>query len=108
MAQIQMTAELSAALIVRMQAEYGQQAVSNFALDILLDSANAEIARLGAVLTQKDAHITSLTERARSAETQVEDMKRADDPKRAKVMGAADKVKQHRADRINGTDPHKQ
>jgi hypothetical protein len=108
MAQIQMTAELSATLIVRMQAEYGQQAVSNFALDILLDLANAEIARLGAVLTQKDAHITSLMERVCSVEMQIEDMKRAADPKRAEVMGAADKVTQRRADRINGTDPHKQ
>jgi hypothetical protein len=91
-----MTEALSGALIARFQAEYGQQAVSNFALDILLDSANAEVARLQLECTRKDDVHAALNERVRAAEAQVEEMKRALDPKRAEVMGAADKVKQRR------------
>ena len=102
MAQIQMTEALSGALILRFQGEYGQQAVSNFALDILLDSANARIGELLADLKRKDELIAALNERARAAEAQLEEMKRASDPKRAQVMGAADKVKA----RLNGPNAH--
>jgi hypothetical protein len=98
MASIQMTEALSSALIVRFQAEYGQQSVSNFALDILLDSATAEIVRL-------QSANAALMERVRLAESQLEDMKQAADPKRAEVMGAADQVKQRRQVK-NGTDTH--
>ena len=108
MAQIQMTEALSAALIVRMQAEYGQQAVSNFALDILLDSANAQIVQLTEDLKLKEKIHASLSERVRLAEDQIEAMKRANDPKRAEVMGAADEVKQRRTEKKNGPNSHTQ
>lgn len=101
MAQIQMSEALSAALIARFQGEYGQQAVSNFALDILLDSANAQIAELLADVKRKDELTAALMERVRLTESQLEDLKRVNDPKRAAVMGAADKVK-HRA---SNSDP---
>jgi hypothetical protein len=96
MAQIQMTEQLAGALILRLQSEYGTQAVSNFALDILLDAANAEVVKL------REAN-AALTERVRVSEAQLEDMKQAADPKRAEVMGAADSVKQRRA---NGSNSH--
>jgi hypothetical protein len=99
MAQIQMTPELSAALIARMQAEYGQQALSNFALDILLDSANAEIARLVADGARKDELNATLQKRALDAEAQVETYKQANDPHRATVMSAAERVRHARAER---------
>ncbi len=64
MAQIQMTEALSSALIVRLQTEYGQQAVSNFALDILLDGANAEMLR---AISAKDELNAALSQRAEAA-----------------------------------------
>jgi len=100
-----MTEALSAALIARMQGEYGQQALSNFALDILLDIANAEIARLQMDVTHKEGLNAALSERVREALEQIEQMKQANDPKRAAVMGAADKVKKLQAD-TNGTNSH--
>jgi hypothetical protein len=103
MATITMTPELSAALLARLQGEYGQQALSNFALDILLDSANNEILRLAAASNLKDETIQALTERARGAEDALEQMKRKADKKRATVMGAADEVKRRQA---NGTNAH--
>ena len=103
MAYIQMNEALSAALIARLQGEYGTQAVSNFALDILLDSANAEILRLTAASKLKDETIQALNERARNVEAQVEELKRKADKRRAVVMGAADEVKRRQ---VNGTDPH--
>jgi RecA/RadA recombinase len=105
-AQIQMTEALSSALIVRFQSEYGQQSVSNFALDILLDSANAEIARLQLEGTRKDELIAALMEKARLSETMIETLKQAADAKRAEVMGAADRVRHRRAMKVNGSDPH--
>lgn len=99
MAQIQMTEQLAGALILRLQSEYGTQAVSNFALDILLDAANVEVVKL------REANAT-LWERAQTAESLLEEMKRAADPKRAEVMGAADDVKKRQA--ANGTNQHKQ
>lgn len=105
MAQIQMTPELSAALIARMQAEYGQQALSNFALDILLDSANANIATLLKDVQAKDEVIGSLRERAKVIEEELEKFRQADDPKRREVIGGADKVRRLQADRINGSNP---
>ncbi len=104
MAQIQMTEALSGALILRFQGEYGSQAVSNFALDILLDSAHAQIAELLADIKRKDELNAALNERARAAEAQLEEMKRASDKQRSDVMGAADSVKKRRAD--NGANPH--
>lgn len=103
MAQIQMTEALSSALILRFQAEYGQQAVSNFALDILLDAANAQIAALLADVVRKDELIAALGERIKVSEGQLEDLKQSIDPKRAKVMGAAETVKKRQA---HGTNPH--
>jgi hypothetical protein len=101
MAQIQMTEALAGALIQRLQAEYGTQAVSNFALDILLDAANAEVARLQGEIKAKDAAHAALSERVKVVEGQIEDMKQAADPKRAEVMGAADSVKQRKANGSN-------
>lgn len=99
MATITMTPDLSAALLGRLQAEYGQQALSNFALDILLDSANAEIARLTTAIVQKDEITNALSERVRLANAQLEEFKQAQDPKRAEVMGSADKVRELQAKR---------
>jgi hypothetical protein len=95
MAQIQMTEQLAGALIQRLQAEYGTQAVSNFALDILLDAANAELAKLREINA-------GLMVRVKSNEEQLEELKRAADPKRAEVMGAADSVKKRQA--VNGAN----
>lgn len=103
MAQIQMTEALSGALIVRLQGEYGQLSVANFALDILLDAANAEIARLRTELVTKEQANGALMERVQRTEAQIEDFKRAQDPKRAELMGAADTVKQRQ---VNGSNPH--
>ena len=72
MAQIQMTEALSAALILRFQGEYGQQAVSNFALDLLLDSANAQIQELLVDVRRKDELNAALMERVRVTEGQLE------------------------------------
>ncbi len=99
-----MTPDLSAALIARLQVEYGQQALSNFALDILLDSANGEIQRLTAASKLKDETVQALSERARMAEDALEVLKRKVDKRRARVMGAADDVKRRQA--ANGTDAH--
>jgi hypothetical protein len=96
MAQIQMTEQLAGALILRLSSEYGTQAVSNFALDILLDAANAEVVKL------REANAT-LWERAQTAESLLEEMKRAADTKRAEVMGAAEAVKLRKA---NGSNSH--
>jgi hypothetical protein len=108
MAQIQMTEALSAALIARMQGEYGQQALSNFALDILLDTANTEIARLLADSARKDETLVTQKEQIQAMRAELEVFRQANDPHRREVMGAADEVKQRRTDRINGSNPHKQ
>ena len=92
-----MTEALSAALIQRFQAEYGQQAVSNFALDILLDSANAQIAELLADVRRKDELTAALMVRVRLLESSLEESKSAADEKRAAVMGAAESVKKRQA-----------
>ena len=105
MAQIQMTEALAGALIQRFQGEYGQQAVSNFALDILLDQANGQIKTLLEDIIRKDELNAALNERATKAEAQIEEMKRAADPKRADVMGAADRVKNRQAGK-NGANAH--
>jgi hypothetical protein len=86
MAQIQMTEALSAAL------------------DLLLDSANAQIAELLADVRRKDDLTAALMERIRRSEAEMEDMKRALDEKRAQVMGAADTVKKRQA--AHGTNAH--
>lgn len=102
-----MTPELSAALIKRCQDEHGATVIANFALDMLLDSANAEIARLLAAGKAKDELNAGLMNRVRFAEELLEELKRANDPHRAEVMGAADKVRKLQVDRINGSDSDK-
>ncbi len=99
-----MTEALSAALILRFQGEYGQQAVSNFALDLLLDSANAQIQELLVDVRRKDELNAALMERVRVTEGQLEELKQAQDPKRAEVMGAAENIKKRQAER--GANAH--
>lgn len=85
MAQINMTPELSSALIERLSSEYGHTSASNFALDIMVDSANCQIV----ALTDRCA---ALEARCKTAEANCEELRTQLDPKR---KARAEQRKQH-------------
>jgi len=83
LSQISLSTEALLRLVRRLQIEYGETSCSNFALDEQLNEIRIENERLAKVLTEKEAVIASLVDRAQQAEKDCELLREQIDPKRA-------------------------
>lgn len=92
MAQIPLTPEFLLKIISRSEKEYGQTALSNFALDLLLDEANGEIARLRENIINLEEQNRALHTRCRQADADNETLREQLDEKRKGRFRGADKT----------------
>lgn len=82
MANINLTPEFSLKLINRLQNEYGATSAANFAMDIMLEEANAAIQHLQQALAESQADAAAVRERLIVSEQNNEELKKQLDPSR--------------------------
>jgi len=82
MAQIDTRHEALLRLVQRLQKEYGETSIANFALDEQLNQAEAHIQHLHALDEEKNSTITALFARIKQADEDNESLRKQLDPKR--------------------------